>query len=252
MYFRSSRGFSLIELSIVLVIIGMMVGAVVGGRALVRQAELQAVIKEINGFKTIWNTFKMQYAAWPGDFKEASSYWSGAHNGDGNSNMLNTIPYNEQFQAWEHLSLAEMLPGTYTGRETSDNYARVGVNSPPSKIKGGSYFIWTPDPNSAYGDQRLFGRGGTGTAFLNYGGENLARQPEKGIVTAAETKSLDLKMDDGNPGKGLFIGRKSWSDDGNTEQAGCVSHTFNAPASSVVTYTLSDTTKSCNFGYWLE
>jgi prepilin-type N-terminal cleavage/methylation domain-containing protein len=56
-----NKGFTLIELSIVLVIIGLIVGGVLGGRELVKQAELRKVLKEAEQFKTAANAFRAKY-----------------------------------------------------------------------------------------------------------------------------------------------------------------------------------------------
>ncbi|MDA0782810.1 MAG: prepilin-type N-terminal cleavage/methylation domain-containing protein [Rickettsiales bacterium] len=89
---ESEKGFTLIELSIVIVIIGLIVAGVVGGQALVNQSKLRTIITELNQFKFQINTFYLEYNALPGDMPNAHSYWpncnSGATavqcNGDGN------------------------------------------------------------------------------------------------------------------------------------------------------------------------
>ena len=66
--------FTLIEISIVLVIIGLIVGGVLVGRDLIRSAELQTIITDKNKYITAVNTFRTKYNELPGDMKTATTY----------------------------------------------------------------------------------------------------------------------------------------------------------------------------------
>ena len=66
------EGFTLIELSIVIVIIGLIVAGVVGGQTLVLQAKIRSQISDFNKYKIAYNTFQLEYNAIPGDFNQAS------------------------------------------------------------------------------------------------------------------------------------------------------------------------------------
>lgn len=59
-------GFSLVELSIVLVILGLLTGGILGGQSLIKAAELRAVTTELDAFQTATNTFRQKYFALPG------------------------------------------------------------------------------------------------------------------------------------------------------------------------------------------
>lgn len=67
--------FSLVELSIVLVILGLLVGGVVAGQSLIRAAELRSVSTDYQRFLTATLTFRDKYFALPGDFTMASRVW---------------------------------------------------------------------------------------------------------------------------------------------------------------------------------
>lgn len=198
----SFRGFTLIELSIVLVIIGLMVGAIVGGRALVHQAELQSVIKEANTLQTALNTFVMQYDALPGDFKEATSYWSAANNGNGNGSWRGngTDETTEGFYAYDHLNRAEIFPNGLTG-DAIGGRAVPGQNIHASKVKGGG---WQFTGNLMFPFYGIYGQ----QAFIGLGAQPANPTwgwAEDGILLAKDAKSIDLKMDDGNPGTGKLL-----------------------------------------------
>src|ERR1035441_6872478 len=64
---RKNLGFTLIELSIVLVIIGLIVGGVLVGQDLIRAAEVRATISQIEKYNTAVNTFRGKFNALPGD-----------------------------------------------------------------------------------------------------------------------------------------------------------------------------------------
>jgi prepilin-type N-terminal cleavage/methylation domain-containing protein len=78
------HGFTLIELSIVLVIIGLIVGGILVGRELIHAAELRGDIREIDKMDAAVNTFRLKYNCLPGDCANATQFLEGAYNGNGN------------------------------------------------------------------------------------------------------------------------------------------------------------------------
>ena len=88
---RAERGFTLIELSIVLVIIGLIVGGVLVGQDLIRAAAVRAQVSQIEKYNTAVNTFRDKYGALPGDIQDPAASSFGftprgqlAGEGDGN------------------------------------------------------------------------------------------------------------------------------------------------------------------------
>src|SRR5437879_2899141 len=73
---KSEQGFTLIELSIVLVIIGLIVGGVLVGQDLIKAAEIRATVAQIEKYNTAVNTFRNKYTGIPGDllYATASSF----------------------------------------------------------------------------------------------------------------------------------------------------------------------------------
>src|SRR3982751_930235 len=70
---EAEKGFTLIELSIVLVIIGLIVGGVLVGQDLIRAAEVRATISQIEKYNTAVNTFRGKYNALPGDLNASTA-----------------------------------------------------------------------------------------------------------------------------------------------------------------------------------
>jgi prepilin-type N-terminal cleavage/methylation domain-containing protein len=112
------QGFSLVELSIVIVIIGLLVGGIMSLQTYVANSKLNTMMNESKIYISAFNQFQTRYNAPPGDYASASSAWSGAGNGDGNGLIRanggagNTAEY---YYAFQHLALAGFIQGSYTG-----------------------------------------------------------------------------------------------------------------------------------------
>lgn len=68
------NAFSLVELSIVLVILGLLTGGILAGQSLIRAAELRAVSTEYNRHFTAIQSFRNRYMALPGDMNNATRF----------------------------------------------------------------------------------------------------------------------------------------------------------------------------------
>ncbi len=133
MIYPKKNGFTLIELSIVLVIIGLIVGGIIGGKSLISAAAQQSLIRQAKAYKSTIRTFQDQYDAKPGDMIDATDYWPAATiNGDGNGGISwNATVFfrRERLLVWQHLALADILNDAAEGI-ISGNTVYPGRNTP--------------------------------------------------------------------------------------------------------------------------
>jgi len=239
------RGFTLVELSIVIVIIGLIVAGVVGGQTLVKQAQLRSVISEYNKYDIAANAFKLEYASLPGDMPNAYSYWAGncagsaaTCNGNGNGRVLyneaGIAQSQENFMAWRHLNLAELIPGSFTGDNDSSGIHDMtpAINVPGSDFNGGGWYYgsnsyWQSNIDSIIGIKN----------WLVIGSESNTSHTFNALFTPSQAKSIDDKVDDGIP----FVGKVKGIVGFNT----ALLTNCTAGAGTSATYILTETVPRC-------
>lgn len=223
------NAFSLVELSITLVILGLLIGGILAGQSLVRAAELRAIPTEYRRYITASHTFRDKYFAYPGDFRDATKFWGfagtanapgcisnsgistittgGTCDGNGDAKLTRVAAGNtssEIFQFWRHLALAGLIEGTYSGisgAAVSGYEVSISENTPASRLANGGWslqYLETGSVNYVYNInyQNAFYFGGSAV--------NLTTTP---ILTAEEAWNIDTKLDDGRPGRGKVIAR---------------------------------------------
>lgn len=99
------RGFTLIEIAIVLVIVGLILGGVLNARSAMRSSEGQNLTKTLKELAEVTRQFKDRYGMWPGDFSNAVASGLVCANGDGNGQIGTAA---ETTCATDHLVLAGM------------------------------------------------------------------------------------------------------------------------------------------------
>lgn len=209
------KGFSLIELSVVLVVLALLTGGILGGQALIKASKLRAVGSEFNQWVTAVNAFDLKYSALPGDMRDAEEYWGDGDGAgetwNGNGDGAIELPDDgdepgEMFTFWQHLALAGMINGEFTGiaGSGSNEHAVAGENVPVSKFDNGGWSAITEtwpasDFDLDYGNTLLIG------AFTPTW-ETAGR-----LFTPEEAWSIDKKHDDGKPGQGAVVSNY-WND----------------------------------------
>lgn len=213
------KGFSLVELSIVLVILGLLTGGILTGQNLIRAAELRSVVTEFQSYQTAVNTFRDKYFAIPGDMRNAEAFWGTSHatdatcittgavgtatcNGDGNGILDTSTRSREFLRFWQHLANAGMIEGTYTGVAGSGGSTHhvIGENIPRAKI-GNAGWGALYRSGTAGGD---FYDGDYGNT-LQFGSQDTSGTNYRGILMPEEAWNIDTKLDDGKPGTGKVM-----------------------------------------------
>lgn len=247
----SKRGFSLVELSIVLVILGLLVGGVLTGQSLIHAAQLRSISTEALQFKSAAHTFQEKYFHLPGDMPNARDFWptmpNRGNNGDGNGRINESSgtgdAANEGRKAWQHL----MLAGLVTGVTNNGGVAGEEGSEPASKFGSsnywGMYFERIYSNNIALParlEANVVTLGNGSSAYTPFNGTS-ARY---GVLKAEEAYNIDTKLDDGKPDNGFIFAHRGDS------QTGCVSDQVWATS---VNFILTDNTnRTCKIVFRLQ
>lgn len=216
-YKQLQRGFSLIELSIVLVIMGLLVAGVSAGSSLVKSAELRALITQVENFKVAAGSYYAKKGRLPGDDSNPSNLdYAGNSNGliEFNSSVKTKFGM-EGINAWKHLVEQEVITGEYSGHSlatAAESGVDVSATVPISKKKGGVWLFDIISEEINGGTVRrnylflvnkvaLSSVKNDGTILLS-GEDTTVGVDKKGIMPAIDVASLDEKYDDADPSNG--------------------------------------------------
>jgi len=225
------QGFTLIELSIVLVIIGLIVGGVLVGQDLIKAAQIRAQISQIEKFNTAVNTFYGKYGALPGDIQPAlvtqfgftaspnrsGTVGDGDGNGelDGGNGSGGVYAWGQEGETlyfWEDLSAnSNLIEGTFNsaggpggigdGCATS---AGCSTDYPPAKIGNGAFvYVYSGyAANCCSPPYTGFGPNFFGLSVVTTTGNVGTSAP---ALTVAQAYAIDKKIDDGLPTTGSVL-----------------------------------------------
>ncbi len=129
---QRQAGFTLVEIAIVLVIIGLLLGGILKGQEMIVQAKIKNSISDFNGVLAAYNGYLDRYRALPGDDVQANR-WTGGTLGNGNSIIQGTYESQtadaESRLFWLHLRLAGFIPGQGQQQPTNAHNGILGVQT---------------------------------------------------------------------------------------------------------------------------
>jgi prepilin-type N-terminal cleavage/methylation domain-containing protein len=172
------RGFTLVELAIVMVVIGLMIGAVLKGQAMIDDAKRKRVVNDLQGVSAAYFSYYDKYNAIAGDDASTHGWALTNSGGDGDGLIEGAVatPADESQDAWQALRYAGLLSGDPTA---------TGVASLPGHPYGAKYGLTNND----------FGTG-IGTKNCVYAAS----------IAGSIAEMIDIKFDDGVYNKGSVQG----------------------------------------------
>jgi prepilin-type N-terminal cleavage/methylation domain-containing protein len=271
------KGFTLVELAIVMTIIGLLIGGILKGQELMQNARITSTVSQVKSYSAAVTTFKDMYQATPGDMLNAGTRLVGCPGalgagcnpfvvaaptvgtaGDtivgttnwstgwgapattstaGNTGAVNVD--GERYLFWAHLLLSNLIGGINAdGLNAATPYSFDKTN-PSAKI-GGGFIVGYDTGIIGPGSLQTAGTGISGTILVQTSSPTTALQTTAGTLPLAPLRAaqLDRKMDDGRPATGYV------------QAYGVGASCFTLAASLVYNETLSTT--DCGLIYRIE
>ena len=208
---NSERGFTLVELAIVMIIIGLLITGILKGQELINNARVSSSVTQIKGAEAAINTFREKYAAYPGDIVAPAGRLpncnaicaAGGPNGNGsidgaagNAGAAGTVvAASEAGVTWIQLALANLL----TGNVNPNAAAWAQGTALPDFNLGGKMFVANETVANPTGADATNGVTGH---VLAVGSQNVAAAMGTEQIRVSFAQSIDAKLDDGQPNTG--------------------------------------------------
>lgn len=235
----NNSAFTLIELSIVLVIIGLIITAVLTGKDLIEQSRINNVVTHFREYNIAESTFHTKYGGMPGDLKNADLYGlnkneqgeinaaatlRGNNNGNGdsflqgiaNNDTVHSIVYQgEVLNFWVHLSNSQVIKRHFEAqpancRADTGNYCNAIPDVTfPATVIGKGFIAVTGSPEK---NQKLYYVLGMDYNPRDVGADLVLTGTEGGkqgrsltgdTLKPYQAWSIDKKLDDGKPDQGI-------------------------------------------------
>jgi prepilin-type N-terminal cleavage/methylation domain-containing protein len=208
---RNQSGFTLVEIAIVLVVIGLLLGGILKGQQLINSARVRNMADQNSAVQSSYYGFIDRFRNLPGDMDpvdacnnigsdiDTACGGTPTIGGDGNGRIDDIV---EAGAVWAHLSVAGFLTGTYTGDTSTAAAYNTGVPDgavPPNAFQGPIMLAHT-------------------SSYKNNGGVIRLAYSFGGNIPVPLLRDLDQKLDDGAAGTGVLRSSVSASDSVNASE----------------------------------
>lgn len=194
---QRQSGFTLIEIAIVLVIVGLLLGGILKGQELINSARVKNLASDFRNIPLFIYGYQDKFRSLPGDDSAAATNVGAGiipaiANGNGNGviegNWFSTTPADESVLFWQHVRLAGLAPGLTTIPTT------LPGDFNPRNASGGIIGIQSGSTLAA--NSPIVGTNGaiSGAYIICSTG-----------ILGKFVKQLDLQMDDGNTQTGSMM-----------------------------------------------
>ena len=210
---RSQAGFTLVELAIVMIIIGLLIGGILKGQELINNAQVTSTASQIKAIEAAMTTFRDSYNATPGDMVNplqrlpncAALPCSAV--GDGNGRIAQApgiiqAAGTEATRFWTHLAAADLIGGVDS---TSAVVATWGGQLPSTEIGGGFTIGYAANAAALTGTIAANATQGHYLA-LTLLPSGTAADVGNEALSPTQAARIDRKLDDGVPGAGGVMG----------------------------------------------
>lgn len=222
------KGFTLVEIVIVFIVIGLLITGVLKGKEFLENARVTKTIQDVRDIRVAAMAFAQRYGYPPGDYPTPANLQNctaapctAAGNGDGlvwdyprTTNGYGpheaTMPDSENMAFWAHLAGAEIYIATdpnngitgATWPDPDDLGDSIGVTNPAAHLGGAFHIGYTPGALVFEVTDQPAGPGHYLALKFNPAKSTGGSATEGPILTAEIAARLDRKMDDGHPGRG--------------------------------------------------
>jgi prepilin-type N-terminal cleavage/methylation domain-containing protein len=238
--------FSLIELSIVLIIIGLLIAGITGGASLIKSSELRSAMGEARGYSVAVNAFYTQFDAYPGDFKTLISANDTAGDGNGFIEFTNGTA-SEGYEAFRDLYTVGAITSNVTATTgttmiASSDAASPGADFPSSKIANTGWIFDSSEDTEKHNYVVLTAAvaATSGASSTNTFTETGTSVAFGGALTPTDALSIDTKSDD------------SKSTTGEVRALGDTTCHDGSAATPAGTYAVATTTKTCAIAFNID
>jgi prepilin-type N-terminal cleavage/methylation domain-containing protein len=257
---RTLSGFTMVELSVVIVIAGLILAVILGSSSLIKSARLKNVIEDMHAIETAVKLYESKYQELPGDNQRAYEIFDATAsgtvcgatallcNGDGDGKIgdeWNTAAigaqHTESLRAWQHLQAARLYTTDLSGVPDTTNFASIRVNIPPSNLETVGYAFGT---DSRYWEEEFRGEA-KNHLIVGSPHNDLLRGS---ALTPTDAYSIDIKLDDGKAENGLIIAERGSEFSGDATKNGECIQIYGTEHD----YNLDNPARACILMYFFE